>query len=79
MRVSTSMMYELGSGAITRQNAELVRTQQQLSSAKRLLSAADDTVAAAAVLFGKLPAGVGGKVGITISGGNVDWDLLRSF
>ncbi len=50
MRVSTAMMYALGSDAITRQYAELARTQQQLSSGKRVLSAADDPVAAAAVM-----------------------------
>ena len=33
---------------------------------------------AAAAMFGKLPPGLG-RVGIVLSGGNVDWEVLTSF
>lgn len=47
MRISTSMMYSLGSDAIGRQQAELLKTQQQMSSGRRILSPSDDPVGAA--------------------------------
>ncbi len=50
MRISTNTMYELGTRQITDLQASLVRTQQQVSSGMRILSPADDPVAAAAAL-----------------------------
>ena len=50
MRISTSMMYDMGVGALTAQQGELLRTQQQMASQRRLLSAADDPAAAATAL-----------------------------
>lgn len=50
MRISTQMMYEQGSGAINRRQAELQFTQQQIATGRRMLTAADDPVAAAAAL-----------------------------
>jgi len=50
MRISTSMIYELGVGAVQKQTASLVTTQQQLSLGKRMLTPADDPVAAAKLL-----------------------------
>ena len=47
MRVSTSMAFELGVTTINRQQAELLKTQQQLSTGRRVVSAADDPAAAA--------------------------------
>lgn len=50
MRISTSMIYDLGVGAIQQQTSSLVNTQQQLSLGKRMLTPADDPVAAARLL-----------------------------
>lgn len=50
MRISTSMMYDMGVGALTAQQGELLRTQQQMASQRRLLSAADDPAAASTAL-----------------------------
>lgn len=50
MRVSTSTMYEVGTGALLRQQSELLRTQQQMATGRRMLTAADDPAAAAAAL-----------------------------
>ncbi len=50
MRISTNTMYELGTRQISDLQASLVRTQQQVSSGMRILSPADDPVAAAAAL-----------------------------
>lgn len=50
MRVSTSMIYDAGIAGMNNQTASLLRVQQQLSSGRRLLSPADDPVAAARAL-----------------------------
>ena len=50
MRISTPMMYEMGAGALAAQQGELLRTQQQMASQRRLLSAADDPAAASTAL-----------------------------
>ena len=42
----------------------------------KILAEPSGAVAAAAVVAGRLPKGIR-KVGVTISGGNVDWDVLR--
>lgn len=47
MRISTSMIYELGVGALQRQQSELLKTQQQLASGRRIMAAADDPAGAA--------------------------------
>jgi threonine dehydratase len=44
----------------------------------KILVEPSGAVGAAAALFGKLPAGLG-RVGIVLSGGNVDYDLLAGF
>jgi threonine dehydratase len=44
----------------------------------KILAEPSGAVAAAAVLFGKLPADTG-RVGIVISGGNVDFETLAQF
>jgi flagellar hook-associated protein 3 FlgL len=49
MRLSTSLIYTQGYAAISRQQSELLHTQQQLSSNKRLLTPGDDPIAAAQV------------------------------
>ncbi|MDO9421317.1 MAG: flagellar hook-associated protein FlgL [Herminiimonas sp.] len=50
MRISTNTMYELGSRQISDLQTALFRTQQQVSSGMRVLTPADDPVAAAAAL-----------------------------
>lgn len=50
MRISTNMMYEIGSRKIGDLQHGLVKTQQQLSTQKRVLTPADDPVAAASIL-----------------------------
>ncbi|QQD19721.1 flagellar hook-associated protein FlgL [Spongiibacter nanhainus] len=46
MRISTSQMFSLGLGAMLEKQGDLVRTQQQISTGQRMLSPADDPVAA---------------------------------
>lgn len=50
MRVSTSMIFESNVTALNDRTSLLLRTQQQLSSGKRILAPSDDPVAAAQVL-----------------------------
>ena len=50
MRISTSWIYSTGIEGITRNQAEMLRTQQQLASGKRVLQPSDDPIAAASAL-----------------------------
>jgi flagellar hook-associated protein 3 FlgL len=50
MRISTNMVYELGSTTLSRQQLEQVKLQQHISSGKRVLTPSDDPVAAASAL-----------------------------
>ncbi|HUN69910.1 MAG TPA: flagellar hook-associated protein FlgL [Burkholderiales bacterium] len=50
MRVSTSWIYSSGAADLSRKQAEMQRTQQQLSSGRRVLTPADDPIAASAAL-----------------------------
>jgi len=50
MRVSTNSVYELGVASILRQQEGLLKTQQQVSTGRRILTPADDPVAAARAL-----------------------------
>src|SRR5438128_10379049 len=50
MRVSTSMIFSQGTEAIERQQAEMLHNQQQIGAGRRILTAADDPVAAAEAL-----------------------------
>src|SRR5688572_18073193 len=50
MRVSTSMIYDLGTASMQKTQQELLRLQQQISTGRRMLTPSDDPVAAAAVL-----------------------------
>jgi flagellar hook-associated protein 3 FlgL len=47
MRISTQLLFGQGASAIGRQQSEWLRTQQQLSSGRRMLTPSDDPVAAA--------------------------------
>ena len=50
MRVSTSMLYELGMRGVQRPQAEQLELQQQISSGRRVVKPSDDPIAAAAVI-----------------------------
>lgn len=50
MRVSTGMVFSAGLTSIQKQTASLLHTQQQLASGRRILTPADDPVAAARAL-----------------------------
>lgn len=50
MRISTNTIFELGSTKISELQSQLVKTQQQLSTQRRVLTPADDPVAAANML-----------------------------
>lgn len=50
MRIATSMLFDAGVTAINNQMASLLKTQQQLSSGRRILTPADDPVGAARAL-----------------------------
>jgi flagellar hook-associated protein 3 FlgL len=50
MRISTSMMYQLGVAGMQRSQEQLLQTQQQMSSGRRVVTPADDPVAAAQAL-----------------------------
>lgn len=50
MRISTGMIFDAGISAINNQTAALLHTQQQVSSGRRILTPADDPVAAARAL-----------------------------
>lgn len=50
MRVSTSWIYSSGVEAMARKQAEMLHTQQQLSTGKRVLQPSDDPIAAANAL-----------------------------
>ncbi len=50
MRISTSMVYDLGVGGIQRLQGDVLKTQQQASTGRRILTPADDPIASASVL-----------------------------
>ncbi|GAO36375.1 flagellar hook protein [Sulfuricella sp. T08] len=50
MRISTNTIYDLGVAGIQQSTSDLIKTQQQVSSGRRILSPSDDPVASARVL-----------------------------
>ncbi|MBL8384913.1 MAG: flagellar hook-associated protein FlgL [Burkholderiales bacterium] len=50
MRVGTATMYNLGTGSLLAQQSEMVKTQQQMASGRRMVSSGDDPAAAASAL-----------------------------
>ena len=50
MRISTNTVYDQGVSAILRQQEDMLKTQQQISTGRRILTPADDPVAAARAL-----------------------------
>lgn len=50
MRISTSMMFDMGISRLTDLQSSIVKTQQQVSTGRRVLTPSDDPVAAAAAV-----------------------------
>lgn len=50
MRISSSTLYDVNVAALNQQQSKMLHTQQQVSSGRRMLTAADDPVAAARAL-----------------------------
>lgn len=50
MRISTGMVFDLGVGAMQRQNYDLLKVQQQIANNRRIVTPADDPVGAARAL-----------------------------
>ena len=50
MRISTNTIFDLGVASIQQQTSDLIRSQQQVSSGRRILTPSDDPVASARVL-----------------------------
>ncbi|MBP6096093.1 MAG: flagellar hook-associated protein FlgL [Methyloversatilis sp.] len=50
MRISTNTVYEAGTAGLLRQSGDLFKTQQQLSTGRRVLAPSDDPVASARAL-----------------------------
>lgn len=50
MRISTNTIYDMGVASVQQSTSDLIRTQQQGSSGRRILSPSDDPVASARVL-----------------------------
>ncbi len=58
MRISTSMLYDLGVSSINSQMAQLLKTQQQVATGRRILAPEDDPVGAATALENEKSLGV---------------------
>ena len=50
MRISTSMIYDLGVAGIQKRTSDLIKTNQQVASGRRILTPQDDPVGASRVL-----------------------------
>lgn len=50
MRISTSMLYDLGVGTVQQQYTDLLKLQQQMGTGRRMLTPSDDPIAAARAL-----------------------------
>jgi threonine dehydratase len=77
-KVTFPLVQKLVEGIVLVSEQEIKDTVKYLISRMKIVAEPSGAVAAAAVLYGKLPTGLK-RVGITISGGNVDWDLLQKF
>ena len=50
MRISTNTIYETGTNLMLQQQEALIKTQQQLSTGRRILTPSDDPISAAQAL-----------------------------
>lgn len=74
-KLTFSIVRELVESVLLVSEEEILAAMKHLLLRTKLLTEPSGAVAAAAVLSGKLPEGVR-KVGVILSGGNVDWDVL---
>jgi threonine dehydratase len=75
--VTFPIVQKLVEGILLVTEDEIREMVRYLLTRVKILSEPSGAVATAAVVAKKLPAGIR-KVGVTISGGNVDWDVLTS-
>lgn len=75
--VTFPIVQRLVEGILLVTEDEIKEMVRYLLSRVKILAEPSGAVATAAVVAGRLPAGIR-KVGVTISGGNVDWDVLTS-
>jgi threonine dehydratase len=75
--VTFPIVQRLVEGILLVTEDEIREMVRYLLTRVKILAEPSGAVAAAAVAAGRLPKGIH-KVGVTISGGNVDWDVLRS-
>lgn len=78
MRISTNTIYESGIATMQQQTSQLMHTQQQLSSGLRILSPADDPVAAAQALQVSQSQSVNAQYGTNIGTANTSLTLEES-
>lgn len=78
MRISSSTMYDSGIAAMQRQTESLLQVQQQIASGRRILTPADDPVAAARVLEVKQPQALNEQYGVNIGTANDSLALEES-
>lgn len=76
--VTFPIVKRLVEGIVLVTEDEIKEMVRYLLSRVKILAEPSGAVATAAVVAGRLPKGIR-KVGVTISGGNVDWDVLKSF
>ncbi len=72
------VLQQLAEGVVLVSDEEIRQTVKFLLLRLKLLVEPSGAVPAAAVLFGKLPAGIG-SVGVILSGGNVDFEELAKY
>ncbi len=77
-KITFPIVRKLVDDVITVSEQEIIETVMFLLDKMKIVVEPSGAVAAAAILFGKLPPGIR-TAGAIISGGNVDWELLRSF
>ena len=74
--VTFPIVQRLVEGILLVTEDEIREMVRYLLTRVKILSEPSGAVATAAVVAGRLPSGIR-KVGVTISGGNVDWDVLK--
>ncbi|HUL93801.1 MAG TPA: flagellar hook-associated protein FlgL [Burkholderiales bacterium] len=67
MRISTTTIFDLGVAGLQRNQANAVKTQQQLSTGRRILTPADDPIASAQALQVSQADGVNTQLGVNRS------------
>lgn len=76
-KLTFPIVHQLAEDVLTVTDEEIIATLQFLLFRMKILVETSGAAAAAAVMFGKLPADVR-RVGVVLSGGNIDPELLKS-